>query len=360
MFRGSSNLHLCNWSRMLALLLMSLVGSSLTAHADYDAPRFFPIPSPLPSTSPTPLPPNRSVDQSSIEEKAKALALWNQALEKFSARDYHSSAKLLKDYVDRYPASPEALDARSFLAQSLLFSKNPKAAIPVFISVVESRGNTPFGNEARIYLGQSYLDASKFTEAFLVSEEILKQSDLPITMRAKALLLRAHAQAGMKQNTEAEKTLVAFQTIADDDPELERETAGSFLISLLLKGNHCDALPSGKSLPEDQVLDQVARKGICVLEMGTLLSKASKKLDETELTAATDTFLTSLRDYRKNCAHPPLALGKRAKSKWTAAQGELSERLREGCDSVGKLVLETFRDRQNLKKTMAKIQAEPL
>ncbi len=306
-------------------------------------------PAPTPTATPTATP------VVAAEEGAKAAALWSTAMEKFAARNFKAAIPLLEDYVNRYPGTPDSLDARYHLAQSYLFSKSPGTAIPSFIAVIEIRGKSDLGNEARTYLGQSYLDASKFTEAYLVSDELLDQKDLGATFRAKALLIRAHAQAGLGQNFEAEKTLVAFQTIAENDPELERETANSFLVSLLLKSNRCDALPSAKTLPEDQVLDQVARKGICVLEMGTLLVKAAKKLSNEEIFQAADTLVGSLRNYHQVCEAPPLAPGKMTKKKLTLARKELAEKLKEGCKNAEKLLLETFRDHENLKSVILKM-----
>lgn len=318
-------------------------------------------PSPTPSSTPTPIvaaDAKRLVDQISAEEAAKAAELWSTAMEKFAARNFRAAAKLLEEYVNRFPGTPESLDARYHLAQSHLFSKNPGAAIPVFLAVIETRGRSDLGNEARTYLGQSYLDDSKFSEAYLVSDELLDQKDLGGTFRAKALLIRAHAQAGLGQNLEAEKTLVAFQTVAESDPELERETANSFLVSLLLKSNRCDALPSAKAMPEDQILDQMARKGICVLEMGTLLARAARRLNDEEISQAADTLSISYRNYNRGCDTPPLAPGKLGKTKFANAKKELAEKLREGCRNVERLLVETFRDRDNLKSVITKIQTK--
>lgn len=339
------------YQRFLIGLLSSL-SFACTAYAENGI-------SALPSPSPSPMSEGkRLVDQVSAEEKVKANELWNQAMEAFSARSYKTSAKLLGEYVEKYPGTVEAIDARYFLAQSHLFGKNAKAAIPFFTSVIEIRGRSALGNEARTYLGQSYLDESKFSEAYLVSEELLSQENLGSTFRAKALLLRAHAQAGLKQNFEAEKTLVAFQTVAESDPELEKETASSFLVSLLLKANHCDSLPSGKALPEDQVIDQISRKGVCILEMATLLVKASKRISEEELTTAGEALAASLSTYRKDCEAPPLAAGKLSASKAKVAKAELAEKLLEGYRSSEKLLAESFRERENLKLLLLKIKTK--
>lgn len=345
----------CDRTARLNRGLIALLGCfAVTVHA---APA--PTPVPTPTVSVTPIvasDPKRLVDQISAEEKTRAADLWSTAMEKFAARDFKASAKLLEEYVNKYPGTPEAVDARYHLAQSQLFAKLPGAAIPNFLAVIEIRGKSALGNEARTYLGQSYLDAGKYSEAYLVSDELLDQKELGSTFRAKALLTRAHAQAGLGQNLEAEKTLVAFQSIAESDPELERETANSFLVSMLLKSNRCDALPSSKALPEDQVVDQMARKGICVLEMGTLLARAAKRLGETEIASAADTLVGSLNAYRRECDSPPLAQGKLSKAKFAVAKKELSEKLKEGCRNADKLLIETFRDRENLKSVLLKLK----
>lgn len=330
------------------LITLLFISSSLSAGISFSHA----APSPTPETSPGPVvasDPKKLVDQISAEEKTRATELWNKAMEKFAARKFRESVVDLQEYVNRYPGTPEALDARYHLGQSYLFMKSPLASIPIFISVIEMRGKSDLGNEARTYLGQAYLDAAKFTEAHLVSEELLTQENIGIFFRSKALLIRAHAQAGLNQNTEAEKTLSAFQAIADNDPELERETANSFLVSLLLKSNRCDSLPTGKSLPEDQIIDQMARKGICVLEMATLLARAAKKLTDDELSQAAETLSSSLREYRDACRAPPVTPVKVSKAKAKTAMKELLEKLGESCRSDEKLLRETFRDREKLR-----------
>jgi TolA-binding protein len=326
-----------------SIALLSLSPAARAEEPPASAPQAESSPAPAPTDA------NRAVDQASAQEKERANELWNRAMEAFARRNFSSSAKLFQEYIDRYPGTPEGIDARYSLAQSHLFGHEPKKAIPQFLSVIEVRGKSVLANEARTYLGQAYLDDSRYTEAYLVSEELLSQESLGSTFRAKALLMRAHAQAGMRQNLEAEKSLVAFQAIAESDPELERETAGSYLVSLLLKANHCDALPSAPALPEDQVLDQVARKSVCVLEMGTMLARASKRLESDELTAAADAVGASLASLRISCQNPPLERGKRTATKLELAKKELAEKLRESCDSAEKLLAETFRERDSLR-----------
>ncbi len=346
----------------IALLSLSATILSFTAAfavpTDLPSSKSSPTASPSPSASPLAAPSaeaRRLVDQISAEERAVAESLWSDAMEKFATRDFKGAILLFTEYLNRFPGTAEAVDARAYLGQSHLFSKDPASAIAPLQSVVEVRGKTLLGNEARTHLGQAYLDSSRFTEAYLVSEELLSQETIGATLRAKALLLRAHAQAGLKQNLESEKTLVAFQAIAESDPELERETAHSFLVSLLLKANHCDALPTKKTLPEDQAIDQVSRKGICVLEMGTLLVRAAKKLSGEELVSGAETVLASLRGYQSVCLAPPIS-----KKRGKAAAAELSKKLSEGCRSAEKLLAEAFRDRENLKPYLEKLQPTPL
>lgn len=345
----------------LGMTTLASVVSNAQAEEEVETlsiPTVVPYPSPTPSPTPAPTPTgegNRLVDQVAAAEKSKAELLWGDAMDKFATRNFKESAKLFQEYVNRYPGAPETIDARYNLAQSYLFGKDPKAAIPAFLAVIEVRGKSLLANEARNYLGQAFLDDSRFTEAFLVSEELLNQSEPGANLRAKALLLRAHAQAGMNQNPEAEKSLVAFQAIAENDPELEREVAGSFLVSLLLKGNHCDALPSKSALPEDQVLDQIARKGICVLEMSTLLLKASKRFTAEELQQGGDTLSSSLEAFQKSCEAPPLDVKRLSRAKAENAKKEMRNKLHDGCASTEKLLVEALKNRENLLPVLTRI-----
>jgi hypothetical protein len=90
--------------------------------------------------------------------------------------------------------------------------------------------------------------------------------------------------------------------------------------------------------------------------MGTLLAKASKKLSDEEISQAADTLIGSLHQYRQSCEAPPLAAGKLTKAKLTLAKKELTDKLKEGCKNAEKLLLETFRDHDNLKSIILKIQ----
>jgi tetratricopeptide (TPR) repeat protein len=327
--------------RAIATVMLAAMTFISGANANSAEPSATETPQPE-ATSPLPES-QRLVDQTAASEKDRAAALWSSAMEKFAERSFGESADLFRSYVDRHPSFPEAVDARYYMAQSYLYSKRPKEAVPAFISVIEIRGNSPLGNEARTHLGQAYLDDGRFTEAFLVSEEILSQNVVGNTLRAKALLLRAHAQAGMKQDAEAEKSLLAFQAAADADPELERELSGSYLVSLLLKANRCDAFPSRKTLPEDQLIDQISRKGLCILEMGTLLVKAAKRLDENELLSGSEALESSVKDLRKHCTDPSLEVPKKARAKLKQAKKEVRAKIAPECSSSEKLLLESWK-----------------
>jgi len=238
-----------------------------------------------------------------------AQSVWNQGMEQFLARKYPAAITSLKSYLNRFPGEINALDARFYLGQSYLFGKKPKEAVTYLQSFIEAGGKLPQVNEARRYLGSAYLDLNQFTEAYLVSEELLIQTDLSNHSRARALLLRAQAQTGLKQNFEAEKSLITFQTVADRDPELEGELAESYLVSLDLKRAQCAMLPSAKTLPEDQLLDQISRKGLCVLEMGASLVKGSSKLDVPHLSEAATTLESAWKSLQKACEKPALLRG---------------------------------------------------
>ncbi len=270
-------------------------------------------------------------------------------MEDFLARKYTPAITKLKKYLDLYPGEVNALDARFYLGQSYLFSKKPKEAVTYFQAFIEGGGKVPQVTEARHYLGTAYLDLNKFTEAYLVSEELLSQTDLSNHSRARALLLRAQAQTGLKQNFEAEKSLITFQTVAERDPELEVQLSESYLVSLDLKAAQCAKLPSAKALPEDQLMDQVFRKGLCVLEMGAALVKGSSKLDDSHLAEAGATLEGAWKKLQAACEKPSLAREKMSAKQYTQASREISQKLKESCDSTTLLLQQTLLTKENLK-----------
>lgn len=303
-------------------------------------------PTAVPAAMETPKPTPPTLSQ---EELDRSLVLWNSGMEAFLARRYPDAIASLSQYLEKFPGQSNALEARFYLGQSYLFGKKPDEAVKKLQSYIEAAGKHPQVNEARIYLGTAYLDLKKNTEAYLVSEELLSQPELPTTLRAKSLMLRAHAQSGLKQNVEAEKTLSVFQSLAERDPELEQELATSYLVTLFLKANHCDRLPSAKALQEDQVLDQLGRKGLCILEMGNQLARASRKLAADELKSGVEAVEMSWKNLIQACQAPPLERGKKSKTQWAKAKQELAIRLRESCESTTKLLKQSLSSRENLK-----------
>src|SRR5690606_36520082 len=110
---------------LLSLSFLSLSLSTSAAVTEETDP--VAVPAPTPSVVAVP------------DEKANAAELWNRAMEAFSARDFKNSAKLLQEYVDQYPSSPQALDARYHLGQSYLFNRNSEKAISALLAVIEVR-----------------------------------------------------------------------------------------------------------------------------------------------------------------------------------------------------------------------------
>lgn len=310
---------------------------------------------PVPATSPA-APAQPQAPSLAAEELKKSQDLWNTGMEAFLARNYSQAITALTEYIEKYPGRANAVEARFYLGQSYLFDKKPAEAVKPLQAAIEAGGRAPFVAEARIYLGNAYLDQKKFTEAYLVSEEILARADVSNTMKAKGLMLRAHAQAGLKQNLEAEKTLSVFQNLAEKDPELESELANSYLVTLFLKANACDRLPSAKTLPEDQVLDQISRKGLCVLEMGNQLTRAARAIDAEELKPGLEALEMSWKSLVENCVTPPLEKGKRTKVQWEKAKQELSAKLKESCENTTKLLQQSLGTRESLKSFAGKLK----
>ncbi len=290
------------------------------------------------------------------EEKKEISALWNDAMEAFQARKYSKASEHLEKMIAKYPAEAQGQGARYYLGQSLLFSGKTRESIPQFQSSIEALGKTPESAEARLYLGRAYLDASQFTEAYLVSEEIIKITGVHSTYRSKALLLRAQAQVGLKQNVEAEKTLASFQAAADQDPELENELANSFLISLLLKGNRCNELPSSKTLSEEILVSELTRKSVCILEMAGMLSKGTRRLGAKEVKSSTEPLFTALEHFAAVAKKPPLDLSKKKKKEAETAVNELKTRIYTEIESTRSLIEIAWQDKEPLAPALKRLK----
>lgn len=286
----------------------------------------------------------------------KARALWNDGLDAYQAGQYRKTIQKLEILLDQFPTDTHALESKYYLGQSYFQTSQWEVAVKKLQEFIEVAGISPLLGDARLYLGDSYIQLKKFTEAFLVSEEIVQMKSANETLKSKALFLRAQARLGLKQLADAEKSLLAFQSLAENDPELERQFSESHALTLKLKAEHCSRIPGENMLKEEILLQEIEKKSLCVMEMGVSLIRAAKRLEGKEL----PTLIRSVQDQwnalKNSCLSPPLDKGKLAPKLYEKAKQELSVKLVESCENTRKLLTEAFDRFPKLKSVGEKLQ----
>jgi predicted negative regulator of RcsB-dependent stress response len=95
---------------------------------------------------------------------------------------------------------------------------------------VESFGNTPYGDEARLLLGQLYLESEQADEAATVLADAADVSE-PLGLQVAVLLAKAHEERG--QLEEAERLLLRVADRADLDFQVRDALEGAARLRVL-------------------------------------------------------------------------------------------------------------------------------
>lgn len=252
-----------------------------------------------------------------------------------------SAASFFQRFVDRYPAHPEYTDTLKRLGEARLASSQPQAALEPLKGFVEARGTAESGLEGRLLLGRAYLSTGKLSEALLVSTELLnilipggkkEKSAIPAALHAGALLLKAEALLAKKKHSRAKDALSSAEVVLKTAKANSAELLGQARwIDLELKLHACARYPSAKRLQEDQALDQVERRGLCLQEALVQYRSALEPGAEPWVRQSTAAIERAYRSYDDLCRNPPSPVGRRTTVELERYRRELAQRTTQGC-----------------------------
>jgi hypothetical protein len=308
----------------IAVILVSLgAGHARTARAEGAAPAAAAFPT---ATHDAGIPAT-AVGPASPEE---ADLLWKEGSREYAEGGYGAAAHLLERLDARYPAYPHRLEAKFILGKSLLKSGKPAEAIaPLQAYASTQSAEYPSGREARMWLGRAHLEAGQAHEAYLDAIEIERAvprvlqpkvkgprfDDAPTAQAtpgpaklggnpalAEALLLQARALTAMNQDERARRALLSARENAGPRPALE---ADAFAVEILLKTRQCGRFPSARRLSEDQVIDQLDRRGACLLEALLPFRSTLERGERGPAEEAGSRLGRSFEGFADACANPP-------------------------------------------------------
>jgi tetratricopeptide (TPR) repeat protein len=326
-----------------------------------------------PKARPTRTPPSARGPRSEAEE---APFLLRAGTEAFRAGDHARAARDLRRLIERYPSTPGALDARLLLGRAELERGQPAAAQGPLRDFIAAAGKSAAGLEARLDLGRALLALKRFNEAYLTSIELTGRESLPWDVEVPALLLRGEALLGLEQDeralqaqASAEKVFLAqgrpseagvstrIEQGAASNAASEREWLRQRLLSLRLRLvlRSCAKLPGAGLLTEEQALDQLRRRGECLVEAALIVRSAllpekgsvsargvaqEERVVLSELERSLEALRRSFGDYQAACLSPPQRPGKRTAAELRRYRSELSARvLRDHDATVGRVLL---------------------
>ncbi len=269
--------------------------------------------------------------------------LWKEGKKSFEEKKYSETVRNLQRLTQRYPASPNYLEAHLLLGKSFLELNEPTHALQPIKYFVENSGKNETGMKARLTLTQAYMNARKFHEAYLVTEEVIANSleKMSPEIRLEALLLKAQALNELKRSERASQTLSFAKTelikLANSNESLKGQASW---LELKFKTQVCHEPPLKKKLEERETRALLEAHGNCLLEalviyMGVLQSKAEKwsTLAQTEL-------ISSFHHYAEECKNPLTPPGKRSKKQLVQYKTELVEILEKDCELKKQKALE--------------------
>ena len=266
-----------------------------------------PAPSPTPpaTTSPT------SVGPTSPEEARLLLSDGNDA---FEARNYEDAAVKLKRLVARYPGYPGYLPAHLTLGRALLALNRPEEAVAPLKYYVSASKTPKARGWGRVYLARAYLLTGKPREALSMSGEIEREKILPggvggaktdaeaADLVAESLLIRARALMALERDAEALTAVTSARKLDPWRPGTRGESAG---LELELVLRSCARMSTPGPLAEDQVRNQLERRGVCLSESLIPLRTIAETGDKTSLEEATKAELKAWENFSQACANPP-------------------------------------------------------
>lgn len=296
----------------------------------------------------------------SEQEAALLLKNGKQAL---GSGQNEKAAGLLQRFIDRYPAHPEFTETLRLLGEARLKSSQPEKAIRPLRDFVEARDNTLEGLKAKLTLGRAYLESEKLSEALLITTELLNRhakKPLAPTLHAATLLLKSEILFEKKKDSRSDDALASANSVL---ARLKNQTAASettalkgqaHWIALKLKLRTCSKYPSAKRLSEDQAIDQLERRGVCLKEALIDYQGALEAGTEPWVEQSTQAIQEAYAAHDGICRNPPAPLSSRSSLQLKRYKQELAQKTSQGCRSKYRETLDI------LKKNANRLQGHPL
>ncbi len=265
----------------------------------------------------------------------EAALLWKNGKEAFDKKAFFEAAQSFQKIVDHYPAHFNYLDSQLLLGKSYIELKKPDSAIIVLKNYIRSSSLTKQSDsyiQAKLWLGTAYIHKHLFNEAYLAALE-LEKFKLPPNFEIPRLLLKAQSLMGKEQDPYAERTLDSAKNLLYSEGTNSAHQAPYATVNLLLKLKHCSKFPSPGKLDESQMIDQLNRRGTCLLEAVLIYKEILNSQSEFHIEQAQGLIQNSFSDYLKKCNLPynehVLPQGKRTKPELEKHVTELSLKLKE-------------------------------
>ncbi|MEK6706737.1 MAG: tetratricopeptide repeat protein [Bdellovibrionota bacterium] len=206
--------------------------------------------------------------------------LWRDGKSAFGSSNFDLAIQKLTRLVDRYPGYDGYLEAHYLLGKSLAETHKHQKALEPLKYYIEASIKAKKEHEirmARICLARSLIELKKFSEAYLVTKEIEKNSE-----DAEMLLIRTQALLGLNHDERAERTLHSATTLLRGQKaatEILHLRGEASWLELKLKVRNCErpldtsikaTLPAAEGL----LLDNLAKRGTCLLETMTIFYRS--------------------------------------------------------------------------------------
>lgn len=257
---------------------------------------------------------------------------------------FEEAALDLQRLIDLFPAEAGQTITLQKLGEAYLKSNQLAKSTEVLSSLIALDNKSIASLTTRLLLGESFIKQKKFSEAALTAQEILKRKPnppTPETIQVNALLLQSEAQFGLAQFDEAKLSVQkAFEKIEKTSKPKPEMISKRLRIELAL----CDRLASQKGLTEEQLLDQLERRGLCLFDASV---HAKTNLNQKE---TWNTIREAYSRYADICRNPPEPEGKRNEAQLEAFKKEFAQ----------KSVPECAERITQMAKTLKKLQKEDL
>lgn len=281
----------------------------------------------------------------------EAVILWSEGQKAYEEQRHMDAIHTLERLVARYPGQPGYVKAHFLLAKSFLALDRSQDAISPLKAFIELNPTREDSIQARLALGDAYVSTKKFQEAYLLGLELdrifskYKASDDFII---ENLLIKSRAQLGLKHEDQALASLSSAERMISPSTSLPVQGKTS-LLSLKYKLKECSLLPTREHLREEQILDQLERKGLCLLEALLIYQKALKSQDQMASGKATEAMVEGFNQYRQACQEvpPPPRIHKASQSPLTTRTPDELRRYRQEL----KVVLQK-NCKKNIEKTL--------